>query len=62
MPVQDGDINMDDEVNVLDIVVLVNYILGLADLTSYQQQIADMNNDEIVNILDVILIVNTIIG
>ena len=60
--VEDGDINMDNEVNVLDIVILVNYILGLADLSSYQQQIADMNNDGIVNILDVILIVNTIIG
>ena len=53
---------MDNEVNVLDVVISVNYILGLGDLTSYQQQIADMNNDSIINILDIILIVNEILG
>ena len=62
MPVQNGDINMDNYINVLDIVLAVNYVLGTEDLSSYQIQIADMNGDDIVNILDIILIVNEILG
>ena len=62
IPVQNGDINMDEYINVLDIVLAVNYVLGVEDLSSYQIQIADMNSDQIVNILDIILIVNIILG
>ena len=62
IPVQDGDINMDDSVNVLDVVLAVNYVLGTESLTTYQMQLAHMNNDSIVNILDIILIVNNILG
>ena len=61
IPVQDGDINMDESINVLDIVLAVNYVLGTEILSSYQLQLADMNGDEIVNILDIILIVNSIL-
>ena len=61
-PVQNGDINMDDTINVLDIVLAVNYVLGAEELSSYQAQLADMNSDGIVNILDIILIVNLILG
>jgi len=61
-PVQNGDINMDESINVLDIVLAVNYVLGVEDLTPYQIQLADMNTDQIVNILDIILIVNIILG
>ena len=53
---------MDESINVLDIVLAVNYVLGVEDLTSYQIQLADMNTDQIVNILDIILIVNIILG
>ena len=52
----------DDLINVLDIVSVVNYVLGLGDLTDYQSQLADMNSDGTVNILDIISIVNLIIG
>jgi len=61
-PVESGDVNMDGQINVLDIVSVVNYVLGLGDLTNYQSQLADMNNDDTVNILDIISIVNLIIG
>ena len=53
---------MDGQINVLDIVSVVNYVLGLGDLTDYQSQLADMNSDGTVNILDIISIVNLIIG
>ena len=57
-----GDVNMDGQINVLDIVLAVNCILGFETLSDYQMQIADMNNDGTVNILDVISIVNIILG
>ena len=62
MPVDNGDVNMDGVINVLDIVFTVNFVLGLEDLSAYQQQLADMNADGTVNILDIILIVNIILG
>ena len=55
------DINMDDLVNILDVVLMVNYILNLAELSDDQMQLADMNQDGIVNILDVITLVNSIL-
>ena len=61
-PTQSGDVNMDGQINVLDIVVTVNYVLGLDTLTEYQASLADINNDGTVNILDIISIVNIIIG
>jgi len=62
IPVQDGDINMDDYVNVLDIVLTVNYVLGIQGLSPTQIQLADMNDDGIVNILDIVSLVNIILG
>jgi len=59
---ESGDVNMDDTVNILDIVLVVNSILGTIELTSTQIQLADMNADGTVNILDIILIVNIVLG
>ena len=58
----DGDVNMDSMINVLDIVLAVNHVLGLENLSDNQLQISDMNNDGVVNILDIISIVNIILG
>ena len=56
-----GDINNDDAVNVLDIVSVVNYILG-DTLEECQLQAADMNGDSEINVLDIVSIVNVILG
>ena len=61
-PAQDGDINIDGIINVLDIVVAVNHVLGIDPITGYELDLADMNDDGVVNILDIISIVNIIIG
>ena len=58
----EGDVNMDGTINVLDIVSAVNHVLGIEILSSSQIQIADMNNDGVVNILDIISVVNIILG
>ena len=53
-----GDINQDEIINILDIILTVNIILGTADFN----QNADMNQDGIINILDVVNLLNTILG
>ena len=53
-----GDINSDEVINILDVVLLVNIILGSNDFVSS----ADLNNDGIANILDIVLLVNIILG
>jgi len=56
-----GDINNDDTVNVLDIVSVVNHILG-DELVDCEFASGDMNSDGIINVLDVVAIVNVILG
>ena len=54
-----GDINGDLEVNVLDIVILINMILG-TEPENYLT--ADLNSDGQINVQDIILVVNIIIS
>ena len=56
-PCQSGDINCDNELNILDIVSLVNFIMQ-----SQYETNADLNNDGILNILDVVQLVNIILN
>jgi len=56
-----GDVNMDSNVNILDIVITVNAALGQIELTSDQFQAADVNADGAINILDIVQIVNIIL-
>ena len=53
-----GDVNGDEIVNVLDIILTVNIILGAAEFN----QSADVNEDTIVNVLDIVALVNIILG
>ena len=54
-----GDLNSDLEVNVLDVVVLINMILG-TEAENYST--GDLNSDNQINVQDIILVVNIIIG
>ena len=53
-----GDINNDEQINILDVVILVNIIMGVEEYNIG----GDMNNDSIINILDVVILVNEILG
>jgi hypothetical protein len=55
-----GDLNQDSIVNILDIVQIVNIILGDTP-TQYQLEAGDLNADGIVNVLDIVNIVNMIL-
>jgi hypothetical protein len=52
-----GDLNEDSVVNVQDIIIMVNIILG-----DEYNEAADLSGDGIINILDVIQLVNLILG
>ena len=54
-----GDINADDSVDILDVVILVNYILS-GD--NSEPDGADINQDGILNILDVVALISIILG
>ena len=57
-----GDINLDSIINVLDIVILINFILGSELEEDYSEQATDINQDNIVNILDVVLLINIVLS
>jgi hypothetical protein len=53
-----GDLNGDGLLNILDVVVLVNIVLG----GSEPIDAGDLNGDGILNILDVVMLVNIILN
>ena len=59
---QIGDINNDNVINILDIVSLINYILGVTVPENCEFLISDINQDSNLDILDIVLIINTILG
>ena len=56
-----GDVNMDGNVDILDALSTVNYILG-EHLQNFNPACADCNKDGQTNIIDVLGIVNVILG
>ncbi|MDD5508326.1 MAG: FISUMP domain-containing protein [Bacteroidales bacterium] len=54
-----GDVNEDGLVNVLDIISMVNYIMG-SNPSPFNMDAADINADEGINVLDIIALVNII--
>jgi hypothetical protein len=56
-----GDINFDGIVDILDVVSIVNFIMGTLEPTEAQSIAADYNFDGTIDILDVVQIVNIIL-
>ena len=59
--INDGDVNFDFVVNILDVVSIVNYILGNDSFTEEQFILADLNRDGVVNVVDLIQLVNMVL-
>ena len=57
-----GDANSDGQINILDVLAVVNHILGIQVLEGENLSKADCNVDEVINILDALGIVNVILG
>jgi len=56
------DVNQDGSVDILDVLAVVNHILGKQPLPGQSLSIADCNGDGTINILDVLNCVNVILG
>ena len=55
--VEPGDINNDGILNVQDVVIMINYILG-----GVYDSNGDINNDGIINVQDVVILINLILA
>ena len=58
-----GDVNGDGAVNVADVMLIVNHILG-EDMTNYSFSVvaANINKDDQINVTDVMIVVGIILG
>ncbi len=58
-PMEPGDVDGSGKVNVSDVTVLINMILGIVET---DEQAADINGDGKVNVSDVTALINIILG
>ena len=56
-----GDVNSDQIIDILDVVVIINFIMGNSLPNIEEQFLGDLNQDSIINIQDIILIINIIL-
>ena len=59
---QQGDVNIDGEINVVDAVLIIQNILEYNEFDSCQTSLADLNGDGSINIVDIVLLVNIILN
>ena len=56
------DVNGFYNIDILDVVLLVNFVLGADTPDNTQSMLSDLNDDGIINILDIIFLINVILG
>ena len=57
-----GDINLDGNIDVLDVITIMNIILDTYEPSLEELSLSDLNNDTFINILDIVIITNTILN
>ena len=57
-----GDINNDSTIDILDVILLVNFVIGSNEPSDGEFFASDLNEDGTLNVLDVITLVNNILG
>jgi PKD repeat protein len=60
--IEKGDVNCEGGINVLDVLAVVNHILGTSSLIGAPFERSDCNSDGEVNVLDALSVVNIILG
>jgi choice-of-anchor B domain-containing protein len=58
---QIGDINQDADINIMDVIILIGFILETAAPNELELLLSDINEDGLLDVLDVILLVNFIL-
>eukprot|EP00958_Prasinococcus_capsulatus_P002688 scaffold232_cov374-Prasinococcus_capsulatus_cf.AAC.8 len=61
-PIELGDVEFDNEINVLDVVPMISYILSQMYLAPCQEYASDLNSDLVIDILDVVNVTNIILA
>jgi len=57
-----GDVNIDNLINLIDVFILTDHILGMIPFTFYQNWAGDLNRDGEINIIDILLMIDIILG
>jgi PKD repeat protein len=57
-----GDVNGDGIINILDIVITANFVLGNISPSPDEFFASDLNGDGVLNILDIVTLANLILG
>ncbi|MDY3077915.1 MAG: dockerin type I repeat-containing protein, partial [Sodaliphilus sp.] len=55
-----GDVNDDGVIDVTDVTMLINRVLGTKS-TNFQESVADMNGDTVLDVTDVTLLINKVL-
>ena len=56
-----GDVNGDNQTNIFDILIILNWIMDEYDPTDEELEIADLSGDNSLDIIDIIIIVHCIL-
>ncbi len=56
-----GDVNDDEQLDVLDVIIIVDYIINSVELNSYLSWASNINNDSVLDIFDIIILINDIL-
>ena len=57
-----GDINFDQIINILDIVSVMNFVIGSSEPTDIEFEASDINQDNSLDVLDIVVLVNIILS
>jgi len=57
-----GDLNYDQQINVLDITYIISIIMNFIETTPQLNELGDVNNDHVMNVNDIVFLVNIILG
>ncbi|MBI44683.1 MAG: hypothetical protein CMG66_00785 [Candidatus Marinimicrobia bacterium] len=58
----DGDLNFDQEIDILDVIVMINLILNnISDYSGILSEVSDLDNNGSIDIIDVVSLVNLIL-
>ena len=56
-----GDVNLDETINIQDVILLIGQVLGNTNLDEEQLDQADLNNDNVIDVLDIVNVVSKIL-
>ena len=57
-----GDVNQDLEIDILDVVLIVDYILGNIVFNELEEILGDLNGDNNIDVVDVVIVINIILN